>query len=80
VAGALRARFAEREPFDGSGSTPGWVWLALPLAALGVLLFAQSLDAVPAAGRRRPGALSHLVAAEELAAAPPPSDPRGAAP
>ena len=67
VSGALRARYAEREASGGAGSTPGWVWLALPLGALGALLFGQSLAAVPAAVRRRPGALSQLIAADELA-------------
>jgi hypothetical protein len=65
AAGPLTARFAEREPFDGKGHTPGWVWLALPLGAIGALIFAQSLGASTVANRRRPGALSHLVAAHE---------------
>ena len=56
-------------PSDGKGHTPGWVWLALPLGAIGALIFAQSLDASPAATRRRPGALTHLVAARAHAAA-----------
>jgi hypothetical protein len=83
VGGALSARFAEREPHDGGGGTPGWVWLALPLGILGAVLLGQALGAEPSATRRRPGALSHLVATEELAAAPSaasPTHPRGAAP
>ncbi len=58
--GALRARYAERESTGGDGSTPGWVWIALPLGVVGAIVFAQSLGASPAATRRRPGALSHL--------------------
>jgi hypothetical protein len=62
ISGALRARFAERDAFDGTASTPGWVWLALPIGAVGAYLFAQSLAASPATARRRPGALSRLIA------------------
>lgn len=65
LAGAIRARWAERETSAGDGYLPGWVWLALPLGALGAMLFAQSLAASPAASRRRPGALSKLVATNE---------------
>ncbi|MEY2424812.1 MAG: hypothetical protein QOI61_384 [Actinomycetota bacterium] len=42
------------------GSTPGWVWLALPIGLIGAFLFDQSLGATPAAMRRRPGALTML--------------------
>jgi hypothetical protein len=65
LAGAIRARYAERASFAGDGYLPGWVWLALPLGALGTMLFAQSLAASPASSRRRPGALSRLVATNE---------------
>jgi len=47
------------------GSTPGWVWLALPLGLIGAFMFDQSLGATPAAMRRRPGALTRLEAARE---------------
>ena len=63
--GPLRARFAD-VPAGGEGSTPGWVWVALPLGAVGAVLFAQSLSATPAATRRRPGALTRLMAEREL--------------
>jgi len=46
-------------------STPGWVWLALPLGLIGAFMFDQSLGATPAAMRRRPGALTRLEAARE---------------
>jgi hypothetical protein len=65
LAGTIRARYAERDSSGGDGYLPGWVWLALPLGALGTMLFARSLDASPAASRRRPGALSKLVATNE---------------
>ena len=68
---------AEPVAARGDGHTPGWVWLVLPFGALGALLFGDSLAATPAAIRRRPGALSHLVAAEAHAAA---ETSRGAAP
>ncbi len=42
------------------GSTPGWVWLALPLGLAAAYMFDRSLTAVPAAMRRRPGALTQL--------------------
>ncbi len=47
------------------GSTPGWVWLALPLGLIGAYLMEQSLGATPAAMRRRPGALTRLEATRE---------------
>ncbi|MDQ2649279.1 MAG: hypothetical protein M3Z03_06980 [Actinomycetota bacterium] len=62
LSGPFSARYADLADFDGKGSTPGWVWVALPLGALGALLFAQSLSASPAASRRRPGALTRLIA------------------
>ena len=62
VNGAISARFAERDAFDGKAGTPGWVWLAIPLGLAAAYLFAQSLAAAPAATRRRPGALTRLVA------------------
>jgi hypothetical protein len=74
LAGAIRARYAERASSAGDGYLPGWVWLALPLGALGTMLFAQSLTASPAASRRRPGALSRLVATNE--SRQPPLPPR----
>jgi hypothetical protein len=66
LGGALRARFAERDEFDGRASTPGWVWLALPIGVAGAVVFAQSLAASPVATRRRPGALSRLMAERDL--------------
>jgi hypothetical protein len=65
LGGAISARFGDRASSAGEGYLPGWVWVALPLGALGAWLFAQSLAATPAAARRRPGALSKLVAANE---------------
>lgn len=65
LGGAISARYGERSTSAGDGYLPGWVWLAIPLGALGAWLFARSLDATPAAARRRPGALSKLVAANE---------------
>ncbi len=47
------------------GSTPGWVWLAVPLGLVGAFMFDQSLVATPAAMRRRAGALTRLEAARE---------------
>jgi hypothetical protein len=41
-------------------STPGWVWIVLPLLVLGAYLFDQSLIATPALLRRRPGALTQM--------------------
>jgi hypothetical protein len=41
-------------------STPGWVWFVLPLVLMGAFMFDQSLNATPAALRRRPGALTSL--------------------
>lgn len=64
LAGALRARYAERTSTAGPGHLPGWVWLALPLTLLGAALFGHALLAPAAAGRRRPGALSRLTAAD----------------
>jgi hypothetical protein len=69
LGGALQARFADRDSFDGKASTPGWVWLALPIGAAGALIFAQSLAAAPAAARRRPGALTRLIAERDPDAA-----------
>ncbi|HUR78569.1 MAG TPA: hypothetical protein VMZ22_11515 [Acidimicrobiales bacterium] len=43
-----------------SASTPLWLWLLLPLLLIGSYMFDQSLNATPAALRRRPGALTHL--------------------
>jgi hypothetical protein len=43
-----------------ASSTPGWVWLVLPLGLVAAAIFAQSLDATPDALRRRPGALTRL--------------------
>jgi hypothetical protein len=53
-------------------STPGWIWLALPLGLVGAYMLDQSLSATPAAMRRRPGALTKLEAVRAHAAAPPP--------
>jgi len=58
-----------RDAVRSKGHTPGWVWLAIPLGALGATIFGQSLAASPAATRRRPGALTHLEAARAHAAA-----------
>ncbi len=44
---------------DGIG-THGWVWFALPVGLFVSAMFAQALDASPAATRRRPGALTRL--------------------
>ena len=41
-------------------STPGWLWFLLPFALIAVYMFDQSLNATPAALRRRAGALTHL--------------------
>ncbi|MDP1819686.1 MAG: aldehyde dehydrogenase family protein [Acidimicrobiales bacterium] len=76
VSGAISARYAERDASGGKGSTPGWVWIALPLGALAAFVFAQALDASPAAARRRPGALTHLVAARAQATSDPVAPPR----
>jgi hypothetical protein len=65
LGGTISARYGERTSSAGDGYLPGWVWVGLPLGALGAWLFAQSLVATPAAARRRPGALSKLVAANE---------------
>ena len=65
--GALRARWAERDASGGHAHTPGWVWIGLPLAVAGAMIFAQALRASPAATRRRPGALTQLEAQRELA-------------
>ncbi|MGH9275570.1 MAG: hypothetical protein ACRDZU_13065 [Acidimicrobiales bacterium] len=65
LGGTISARYAERASTAGDGYLPGWVWLALPFGAVGSVLFAQSLTASPAASRRRPGALSKLVATNE---------------
>jgi hypothetical protein len=73
LAGALRARYAERTSTAGSGYLPGWVWLAIPLVALGATMFGQSLSAPAAAGRRRPGALTRLVALDEARTSTPSS-------
>lgn len=56
---------------ERDASTPGWVWLALPLGLLATLVFGDALIATPAAVRRRPGALSHLVASDAPAPGPP---------
>jgi hypothetical protein len=42
------------------GSTPWWLWLLIPLLLAASYTFDQSLNATPAALRRRPGALTHL--------------------
>ncbi len=63
--GAIRARWGERTSTGGDGYLPGWAWLALPLALAGAALFGQALTAAPAAARRRPGALSRLVATND---------------
>ncbi|MBA2608411.1 MAG: hypothetical protein H0U92_05710 [Actinobacteria bacterium] len=51
------------------GSTPGWLWLVLPLALLVAFAFDEALGATPAAMRRRPGALTKLEAARAQASA-----------
>lgn len=73
LGGAIRARYAERASSAGAGYLPGWVWLALPLGALGAVLLAQALAASPASSRRRPGALSKLVATNAASDPTPPS-------
>jgi hypothetical protein len=60
--GALRARYVSGDHTGGHPQTPGWVWIALPLLAAGALVLTDALRAVPAAARRRPGALTRLEA------------------
>jgi hypothetical protein len=60
--GALRARYAEVPKGGGHPRTPGWVWVALPLAAAGALVFGEALRSQPALAKRRPGALTRLEA------------------
>jgi hypothetical protein len=60
--GAIRARYAEVPDGGGDPHTPGWVWIGLPLAAAGALVFGEALRSQPALTRRRPGALTRLEA------------------
>jgi hypothetical protein len=53
----------------GATTLPATGGAALPLGLAGAALFGQSLVAAPAAARRRPGALSHLMSSTSTAAA-----------
>jgi len=76
LAGSLRARYAEAPASGGPGHLPGWTWLALPLGLGGATLFGQALAAPADAARRRPGALTRLVAADAHRVTPPTAPPR----
>jgi len=75
LSGSLRARWAERAASTGSGDLPAWMLLALPLGLAGAALFGQAAAAPAVTGRRRPGALSRLVASSPQSAPDLPIDP-----
>lgn len=76
LAGSLRARWAERASSPGSGDLPAWMLLALPLGLAGAALFGQAAAAPAVTGRRRPGALTRLVASSAVPAPDLPLAPR----
>ncbi|MGH9186401.1 MAG: hypothetical protein ACRD0U_11395, partial [Acidimicrobiales bacterium] len=55
------------EPIAGGpAETAPWLWLLVPLGLAGVFLFGESLLAVPAIVRHRPGAMTRLMHARGL--------------
>jgi hypothetical protein len=62
AAASFTARWGEQIASTSSPETPAWLLLAVPLALLGLYLFGSALAAEPDAVRRRPGALTRLMA------------------